>query len=316
MSTFSRRDFLWLCGAGVACAATTSPRKPLRGIFPIAQTPFTASGKLDLDALAEEVRFVDRCGAHGFVWPQLASEYSTLTESERFEGAEVILSNGGKLRPAIVIGVQAPDIPTAARYARQAERLGADAVIALPPPKQSDPNLLLEYYKGIGASTGLPLFMQAIGDIPVEFILRMANEIPTLRCIKDEAGASPLPRIAALRERLQVFTGSHGVTLIDEMIRGSSGNMPSASFADLYAQAWDLWHAGRNREAVDLFSKAIVFVPEAQVYGIQALKYILYLRGVFPRFDVRIRDAKAPFDESAQRALREMYESLKPSLKS
>src|ERR1039457_6656811 len=103
MSTHSRRDFLWLCGSGVVCAATNSPRKPLRGIFPIAQTPFTASGKLDLDALAEEVRFVHRCRAHGFVWPQLASEYSTLSEAERLAGAEVILSTGGKLRPAIVI---------------------------------------------------------------------------------------------------------------------------------------------------------------------------------------------------------------------
>ena len=44
---------------------------------------------------------------HGFVWPQLASEWSTLTEAERMAGTEAICSEGKKLRPAIVIGAQA-----------------------------------------------------------------------------------------------------------------------------------------------------------------------------------------------------------------
>jgi 4-hydroxy-tetrahydrodipicolinate synthase len=310
-----RRQFLGLLGAGIAFAEPSSPRKPLRGIFPIAQTPFTESGKLDPDTLANEAAFVDRCGAHGFVWPQIASEYSALSESERIEGNEAILGAGKRLRLAVVIGVQAPDPAIAVRYARQAERLGADAVIALPPQGQHGDDALIGYYKAIGAATGLPLFMQAVGNMPVDLVLRIAREIPTLRCVKDEAGSSPLPRIAALKQHLEVFTGSHGVTLLDEMARGSSGNMPSASYVDLYAQAWDLWHAGKHRQAVDIFSKAMVFVPEAQVYGILALKYVLYLRGVFPSYKTRAQDARAPLDEVAQTTLREMYDALKPYLK-
>src|SRR5712691_10074155 len=91
---------------GFALAAANSGRsKPLQGIFPIAQTPFTASDKLDLDSLVEELRFLDRGGVHGFVWPQNASEWTTLTEAERLAGAEAVLSSGKKLQPAIVIGV-------------------------------------------------------------------------------------------------------------------------------------------------------------------------------------------------------------------
>ena len=41
--------------------------KPVRGIFPIAQTSFTESNKLDLDAVMEEVRFIDCGRVHGFV---------------------------------------------------------------------------------------------------------------------------------------------------------------------------------------------------------------------------------------------------------
>ncbi|MGA2773152.1 MAG: hypothetical protein ABSG26_20280 [Bryobacteraceae bacterium] len=60
LATRGRREFLKLFGAGTLgralpggflCAQGAGP-KPLRGIFPIAQTPFTAGGKLDVDGLA------------------------------------------------------------------------------------------------------------------------------------------------------------------------------------------------------------------------------------------------------------------------
>src|SRR5216683_2106112 len=128
-----RREFLrWVSAGGLATvlidgrvfAVPASGSKSLRGIFPIAQTPFNESGSLDLDALAEEVRFIERAWAHGFVWPQNASEWKTLTERERFDGAEVIASVGKALRPAVVIGVQAANVATAVRYAKHAQKAG------------------------------------------------------------------------------------------------------------------------------------------------------------------------------------------------
>jgi len=51
----------------------------------------------------------------------------------------------------------------------------------------------------------------------------MANRIPTLRCVKDEAG-DPLARVAQIRERthdkLAVFSGNGVRTMIDEMRLG------------------------------------------------------------------------------------------------
>jgi hypothetical protein len=47
--TSSRRSFLQLLAGGSLCLAedSTTAAKPLRGVFPIAQTPFTDSDKLD-----------------------------------------------------------------------------------------------------------------------------------------------------------------------------------------------------------------------------------------------------------------------------
>src|SRR6266545_4768294 len=103
--TLPRRHLLAVLGAGMLPldAGAAPSGRALRGIFPIAQTPFDARGRMDTGALVRQLQFVDRGGVHGFVWPQLASEWSTLSEAERLEGAEAVLAEGRKLRPAIVI---------------------------------------------------------------------------------------------------------------------------------------------------------------------------------------------------------------------
>ncbi len=313
-----RREFFTACGAVFVpwVAGSQAGRKPLRGIFPIAQTPFTEADKLDVEALVEQLRFIDRGGAHGFVWPQLASEWSSLTEAERLRGAEALLSAGRKLRPAIVIGVQGASVQDAVRFAQHAEKLGADAVISLPPAK-ADAAAEVAYYQEIGKTTALPLFVQAVGDMSVAAILEMYRRTPTLRYVKDEAG-QPLLRMGPLLKgsggELKIFTGSHGRTLIDEMIRGSSGSMPAASFADLYAAAWDLWHQDKRREAADMFGRASILIGEVGAYGIESLKYILYLRGVFRTSRTREKES-IRLDETGKRVLREILGLLKPWLR-
>lgn len=333
LNVHGRRTFLRTLGAGamglalpdsIAFAAHDSASKPLRGIFPIAQTPFTESGKLDLDSLVAQVRFIDKGGVHGFVWPQLASEWDTLTEAERLAGAEAIATAGKKLKPAIVIGVQAPDAATAVKYAKHAGKVGANAIISLPPPGQNDDKALFRYYKEIGAATELPLFVQAVGNMSVEAILDMYRGIPTLRYVKDEAG-QPLMRIAPLRQQshdeLKVFTGGHGKTLIDEMLRGFSGSMPAASFADVYAAAWDLWHEGKKQRALEMFGNAAVLINEISVYA-DGMKYILHLRGVFKTYGSRQRPNEIAgaanrtlLDETGKQVLREILDLMKPQLR-
>src|SRR5579862_2618878 len=257
----SRRSFLQAVAGGSLCLAApaASPTaKPLRGIFPIAQTPFTDADKLDIHSLVEQLRFIHRGGVPGFVWPQLASEWSSLTESERMAGAEALGAEAKKLRPALVLGVQAPTTDAAVRHAIQAKNVGAAAIISLAPAGEKDPKAVVAYYKRLGDATDLPVFVQAVGNMSVATLIEMYKIIPTFRYVKDEAG-EPLLRIHELREQssdqLKVFTGNHSRTLIDEMNRGISGSMPAASFSDLYASVWDLWQQGKHKEAMGIFGR-------------------------------------------------------------
>jgi dihydrodipicolinate synthase/N-acetylneuraminate lyase len=64
----------------------------LRGIFPVLQTPLTKDGELDIKSLKREVNFCIQAGAHGLVYPVLGSEFQFLTESERHQLVEVVVS--------------------------------------------------------------------------------------------------------------------------------------------------------------------------------------------------------------------------------
>src|ERR1700722_9465383 len=154
-----RREFLRRIGAGAISLAAArnilaAEGKPLRGLFPIGQTPCTPDNKLDLDSLAAEVKFCNRGGVHGFVWPQIASGWASLTQKERMDGTEAILAAGKGGKKALVLGVQTSgtDISAATDYAKHAAKNGADAIVSLPPEKADD-NAMLEYYKTVGKAT-------------------------------------------------------------------------------------------------------------------------------------------------------------------
>jgi len=288
METSGRRGFLRMMGVGVASLALSNGAlraapgagKQLRGVFPIGFTPFTPDNKVDYDDLAAQVRFCNRGGVHGLVWPQFASSWTTLSDTERMDGMEAILSAGKGGKTALVIGVQSPDPEAVTRYAKRAEKLGADALISLPPAGVTDEKALLAYYQHVGSLTGLPLFAQSGGTMSVDLLVEMFKTIPTLRYVKDEAG-NPLERIAELRQRtggeLKLFAGLGVVTMITEMERGFSGHCPYTTLADVYAQAFDLWHGGQKREAFDMFGRIQAFNSIAPVSSLD----IMMARGVF-----------------------------------
>jgi dihydrodipicolinate synthase/N-acetylneuraminate lyase len=283
-----RRTFLQSAGALAVSlsispsigARTTVAAKPLSGLFPIGETPFTADNRLDLECLAEEVKFCNRGRVSGFVWPQKASGWSTLSEQERLDGADAILAAGKGGKTSLVIGVQAigGDMAASLRYARHAAEHGADAIISLPPEKATG-QAMLKYYKTIAAATPLPLIVQSQGDMSVDLIVEMFGQIPTMKCVKDEAG-NPLARISQIQQatgnKLAVFAGNGVRTMIDEMRLGFSGYCPFTGLSDVYQEAFDLWHAGKPKESFDMFGRILAF---DSIQGVS--QYILVARGVF-----------------------------------
>lgn len=117
-----------------------------RGIFAIPVTPFTPEGDLDIPSLRRCVEFCVVAGAGGVVAPVNASEFFTLTESERKKVVETIVeqTNG---RIPVVAGVSGSSTQVAAEMAAHAGKAGADSVMAMPPfVRHPGPDEIVEFY--------------------------------------------------------------------------------------------------------------------------------------------------------------------------
>jgi len=317
----TRRLFLGqLAGAGLACAFPSAGVKPLRGIFIIMATPFTETGAVDFEDLENEAGWLDRCGVQGMVWPQLASEYMTLTKDERMRGMEVIARAAKGKKPALVLGVQGAHTAAALEYVRHAENLSPDALIAIPPTEAKTLDDFREYYRAIGKAAGRPLVMQTTGGargiVPtVEFMLALARELPHFRYVKEEY-EPVIDRMTELARHPDlihgVFSGGAGRGMMYEMSLGFGGTMPGAPYSDVYARIWSLYQSGDREEARELFARLLLMLnTEQQIPGTR--RYIMKKRGVFKTLVSR-RD-KSILAPAAVQQIEFQFEGLKPYLK-
>lgn len=324
----SRREFL-----GTAAVSTLLPARAFaiengvrkfEGVFAIPQTPFTDSGALDNETLGNEIEFLHRTGVQGITWPVNASEWSQLTVDERLSGAETIVRANRKAeaskRPAVVIAAQSDDVATAVKIARHADKSGADSILAIPYKSgvKTTDEQQLEYYSTIAASSNKPMFVQAIGDMSVDLVLRIAKKNPTIRYVKDEAG-NTTARLAEYRRREKildgVFTGKHGPNLVDDLDRGAAGQMPAAGFSDLYVATWQAWKAGREDLAQESHARTLLLAMHAVNYGVAGQKYMLQLRGVLKNTICRRDPGAIVFDSDAKKAIEATMNYLKPWLR-
>jgi 4-hydroxy-tetrahydrodipicolinate synthase len=321
-SNYTRRQLLGAFGAAVVFKARISAAaaKPLLGVFPIMATPFTSAKAVDFEDLAHEVEFLDRCGAHGMAWPQNASGYMTLSKEERMRGMEVLAKAIKGRKPALVLGVQAANTEQMLEFARAAESLEPDALIAMPPYEAKSLDEYRSYYRDLAGVTKRPIFIQTTGGAKgitptVEFVVELAKEFPQLGYVKEEASPVVERMQALIKHRptiKAVFSGGDGLGSTYEMRFGADGTMPLAPYTDLLAQTWDLYRAGQREKAREVFSKFLLMENIAkQIPGVP--QYIMKKRGVFKTSVDRQREVQLTAEDAAE--IDYNFEGLKPYLR-
>ena len=227
-------------------------REPLHGCIPILVTPFADDGSLDLESLEREIDWVLAEGASGVACVAIASEGYKLTETER---DAVIATTVRRVdgRAPVVASADGPGEEPAIDRARRAAALGADALMVLPSYfVKPGPDALVSYYGRIADESGLPIMLQdapqltGVSMSPALWA-RMAEATPGLRYIKAE-GTPQGPTISeTLRlcgDRVGVFCGWGGLSLLDALERGAIGNMPAPNFTRFFADVQRLLGGG------------------------------------------------------------------------
>ena len=289
--TGNRRKFLQSAGASLgllavngggalaAASAIKSPNgKPLAGVFPIGWTPCRPDNSFDADAMVKQQQFLNRGKVAGMAWPQNASGWQSLSQAEWHAGAEALASVKGDT--ALILGVQTAGFNVAASqaYCKKAKSLNADGIISLVPPGASAADSAA-YFKALSDASGLPIMVQAVGNVSVDDLVALAAAVPAIMSVKDESG-DPLERAPELLQktggRIEDFSGGGGMTFFAELELGFLGTCPYTGLADVLQTCFNSYRAGRRREAYDMFGRFLAFnsLPHAN-------EYVMKARGIF-----------------------------------
>jgi 4-hydroxy-tetrahydrodipicolinate synthase len=290
----------------------------MRGVYPILVTPFHEDGRIDEDSLRRLVEFNLSAGVHG-LGVALGSEIFKLSEAERELVTRIVVGqvNG---RVPVVINSGAAGTHLAVEYSRVAEGNGADALMVMPPAfMPASAEGVREYYRIISAAVGIPIFIQDTSTAPVGAGLarQIAEECERVRYIKVESmpvTARVDEMVTGAGDRLVVFGGAGGNYFIEELRRGSQGTMPFATQPEAFVRVWDLYQAGDQAAAREVFTRTILPVNRLGDSGhgiiFNVHKELLRLRGVIRTAVVR---SPAPsLDPRTQRELEALVEELYP----
>jgi 4-hydroxy-tetrahydrodipicolinate synthase len=289
-----------------------------RGSFAIPMTPYDDRDRIDEDVLAAEIEFCIESGVGGLVVPVMVSEFRVLSEDERrtMMRIPVEVSTG---RVPVVANCAAVNTPLAVSYARYAQQVRADAVIAMPPyTLRPDFETIWAYYQAISDAVSIPVWIQNAGVVALspDQIVRLCTDLKNVSWVKEEVHPST-HSIGALVSRNcpaieGVMGGAGGRYMITERARGSKGVVHACQFCDVVQRVWDLLDEEKEDEAGDLYEHLLPGLVLEGLMGMAFAKEIMIRRGVFK--NNRIRSLARPLDDDDMREIDRVWERLQPYL--
>lgn len=262
--------------------------RALAGVFPIISTPFTQEGDLDFISLECLTNFICESGVQGAVYPAIASEFSTLTSSER-EKAVSLVAKTINHRVRFVVGISDQSPQLSAAHAQQAEDVKADAIMLMSPRTVGDKaGNVIEFFKASLGHVKLPVIMQNAppplgSSLSIETVAAVCRAIPQIHYVKEEVVPCG-PRISELLTGVPdlkgVFGGAGGRFVMDELKRGAAGSMPACEVPELHAALYTNFMAGNEEAARYHFNHVIPILNMGSVYRTPITKHILKARGI------------------------------------
>jgi 2-keto-3-deoxy-L-arabinonate dehydratase len=245
------------------------------GVAPVLQTPFGDDEDepvlhQPLAVLAERLVSL---GADGLVVLGLASEASALTEAERDAVCATVVEAAGGRVP-VIAGIEGATA-LAVERARQAVRLGASALMALP-PRANGPDRLGDHFLRLADAAGVPVLIQDAPqvtgvELAPQLLLDVAARHPLLRAAKVEAPAAGAKIALLVAEGVEVVAGWGGLHYLESLRRGAVGCMPGSDLGPAFGAIHRLARDGREEAADDLYRTILPLLS----YATQSLELLI-----------------------------------------
>ena len=186
----------------------------LHGILPAMVTPFTVDDRVDEAATRNLVRSLMDAGVHGLIPTGSTGEFSAMTLDERMRVADVVIEAAGGKVPVLphTGAVATREVVALSKHAKNS---GANGLMIVPPYYEPlSEEEVRAHYAAVAAAVNLPIMLYSIPSCTgfafrPEFVLRLADEIPSIQYVKDSSGDARALQamLSALGDRVQVFNG-------------------------------------------------------------------------------------------------------------
>jgi 4-hydroxy-tetrahydrodipicolinate synthase len=267
----------------------------IKGVIPIAPTPFHPDGRVDETSLDRMCDFFAGAGIDGLTILGQLGEAPKLDHAEAVAIARRVV---GRTDVPVLVGVSAPGFAAMRALAREVMELGAAGVMIAPPNTLRTDDQVVAYYRNAAEAIGadVPFVIQ---DYPLTFsvvmtpnvIRRIVTENPSCVMLKHEDWPG-LDKITTLRgfeadgsmRHIAILTGNGGLFLDFEMERGADGANTGYAFPEMLVDVVRMSAAGERDAAHDLFDAHLPYLRYEQQQGPLGLavrKYVFQRRGIF-----------------------------------
>ena len=276
-----------------------------QGVIPAVLLPFDNDFAIDETSFRKHLRDVAAVeGLSAITVNAHSTEVGSCSFEEQKRVLEVAQDEIGARLP-LVNGIWADGSIEAARIARIATQGGASALLVFPPAPFTlgqSPAMALAHFKRIADASDLPLIvfqypLTTGQGYPKETLLKLCEEVPSIRAIKDWIGNVPhhewhVRALQNLPRPVNVLT-THSSWLFPSLVLGCNGLLSGSGsvIADLQAKLFravqnnDLAEAKRLNDRIEPTARVFYADPFVDMHN--RMKEALVLLGKLPRAVVR-----------------------------
>jgi len=306
----------------MAQSAAHPSTRPLSGVYPIAPTPFTSSGDVDVAGQRRVLDCMIDQGVDGICVLANYSEQFLLTDGERAALVDLCLAHVAGRVPVIVTCSHF-STRIAAERGRAAAAAGATMLMLMPPYHgaglRADENGIVQHFARVAEAAPVPIMVQDAPlsgvSLSVPFLVRLAREVPAVSYFKIEVPGAAA-KLRSLVEAggaaiLGPFDGEESITLMADLDAGATGTMPSALLPDLIRPVLAHHRAGRRKEAAAAYARILPLINfENRQCGLRATKTVMAAGGVI-KSDA-VRHPLEALHPATRAGLLELAEELQP----
>lgn len=271
----------------------------MTGVYPIAPTPFTASGDVDLESQKRVLDCMIDQKVDGICILANYSEQFLLSDAERETLLTLCLDHVAGRVPVIATCSHF-STRVAVERARRADAAGAAMIMMMPPYHgtglKADDTGIMEHFSEIGAAISIPIMVQDAPlsgvSLSVSLLAKMATDIPNVSYFKIETPQAAAKLRALIAEGGAAiegpFDGEESITLRADLEAGANGTMPSALLPELIGPVVRKYLAGDVGAAAAEYDRILPLINyENRQCGLLATKVVMCAGGVIAHDTVR-----------------------------